>query len=56
MTYEEFISDVVKVVEAVGAAIMVVGGFVVLVVYGLAVVRPQTRTGAYQRLRQTLAG
>ena len=32
MSYDEFISDVVRVVEAVGAAIMVVGGLWALVV------------------------
>jgi len=54
VSYDEFISDVVRVVEAVGAAIMVVGGFVALVVYAAAAVRPSTRPGSYERLRQSL--
>ena len=33
MSYEETISDAVKVVEAVGASIMVFGGLVVFLVY-----------------------
>jgi uncharacterized membrane protein len=54
MTYDEFISDVVKVVEGVGAAIMVIGGLVALVAYLVAVARPPTRTDAYRRLRRSL--
>ncbi len=55
MSYEEIINDLVRVVEAAGATIMVVGGFVALVVFAHAVARPQTRRGAYERLRGTLA-
>lgn len=33
MTYDNLINDIVKVVEAVGAAIMVVGGFWALAIY-----------------------
>ena len=54
MTYDEFISDVVKVVEGVGAAIMVVGGLVAFGVYLVAVSRPATRGAAYVQLRQSL--
>ena len=54
VTYTEFISDVVRVVEAVGAAIMVVGGLVALGAYLVAVSRPATRQAAYAQLRQTL--
>jgi uncharacterized membrane protein len=54
VTYDEFISDVVKVVEATGAAILVFGGLWVLLEYGIASARTETRTGAYQRLRQSL--
>jgi uncharacterized membrane protein len=54
VTYDEFISDVVKVVEAVGAAIMVIGGLFALVVYAVSVARPATRSSAYQALRQSL--
>lgn len=54
MSYEEFISDVVKVVEAVGAAIMIAGGLYAAIAYLLAIARPSTRTGAYKRVRRTL--
>ena len=53
-SYEDVISDVVKGVEAVGAAIMVGGGVIALVVYLVAVSRPETRGGAYRRLRRSL--
>ena len=54
MTYEDFISNVVKVVEATGAAILVIGGLWALVGYLAASLRPASRAGAYQRLRQSL--
>jgi len=54
MSYDEFISDVVKVVEGLGAAIMVLGGLAALVVYLVAVSRPEARDGAYERLRHNL--
>jgi uncharacterized membrane protein len=54
VTYEELISDVVKVVEAVGALIMVAGGLWALVDYAVANLRPATRAGAYRQLRQNL--
>lgn len=54
MTYDEIISDVVKVVEAVGATIMVVGGLVALLGYVAAAARPADRAGAYQKLRRNL--
>jgi uncharacterized membrane protein len=54
MSYEEFISDVVKWVEALGAAIMVVGGLGALVVAAVAVARPETRGDAYKQLRRNL--
>ena len=55
MTYDELIEDLVRGVEAVGAAIMVAGGAAALAVYLLAIARPDTRHGAYQRLRGSLA-
>ena len=55
MSYDEFISDVVRVVEALGAAIMVVGGLVALVVYVVSVTHEATRHTAYQQLRESLA-
>ena len=54
MSYDEFISDVVKVVEAFGAAIMVLGGLGALVWAAVRVVRPETRGGAYVELRRNL--
>jgi uncharacterized membrane protein len=54
VSYDEFISDVVKVVEALGAAIMVLGGLAALVGYVVAVSRPEARDAAYERLRQSL--
>ncbi len=54
MSYEAFISDVVRVVEAVGAAIMVLGGLWAFLVYLSVVAHPGTRDRAYQQLRQNL--
>jgi uncharacterized membrane protein len=54
VTYEELVSDVVKVVEAIGTAIMVAGGLIALVGYVVGVARPPTRGAAYPRLRQNL--
>ena len=52
--FEEVVGHVVKVVEAVGAAIMVLGGLWVLGVYVVAIRNPSTRAGAYERLRRGL--
>jgi uncharacterized membrane protein len=41
-------------VEVIGAAIMVLGFLGALVVYLIAVARPDTRPGAYERMRQSL--
>ena len=54
MSYDAFISGAVRVVEVVGAAIMIFGGLAALVVFVVAVTRPATRPGAYKRLRQNL--
>jgi uncharacterized membrane protein len=54
MTYDEFISDVVRVVEATGAAIMIVGALWALVRYGLSATRPTSRRDAYPLLRQRI--
>jgi uncharacterized membrane protein len=54
MTYDQFISDVVKGVEAVGAAIMIVGGLWALVHFAIATARPEDRAGAYVELRRRL--
>jgi uncharacterized membrane protein len=54
MSYEETISDVVKVVEAVGAGIMVLGGLGAFIVFLSRPLRSAATTGAYARLRRDL--
>jgi uncharacterized membrane protein len=54
VTYDEFISDVVRVVEATGAAIMVLGGLWALGAYAVTAARRQGAGDAYQQLRQNL--
>jgi len=54
MTYDQFISDVVQAVEAIGAGIMIVGGLWALIDYAVSVVRSDTRQDAYRQLRQRL--
>jgi uncharacterized membrane protein len=58
MTYDQFISDVVKGVEATGAAIMVVGGVWALASFAVATAVPRAKrtggTDAYPQLRQRL--
>src|SRR3954469_9694451 len=55
MTYEETISHVVRVVEAVGAGIMVFGGLGAFVVFMRRASRAQTAPGAYPGLRRDLS-
>jgi uncharacterized membrane protein len=55
VTYEETISDVVKVVEAVGAGIMIFGGLGAFVVFTLRTRRADTLQGAYPALRRDLS-
>lgn len=54
MSYEDFISHVVKVVEALGAAIMVLGAVGAFVYYGRDLLRPLDRGTAYTKLRGRL--
>jgi uncharacterized membrane protein len=54
VTYEQTISDVVKVVEAVGAGIMVLGGLGAFVVFTLRARRADTLQGSYPALRRDL--
>jgi uncharacterized membrane protein len=54
MSYEETVHDVVKVVEAVGASIMVFGGLVVFAVYVPRMLSPAKRPGSYEALRRQL--
>jgi uncharacterized membrane protein len=55
LSYEETIEDVVKVVEAVGAAIMVFGGLVAFVAFAARARRTETLHGAYPALRRDLS-
>jgi len=54
VTYDQFISDAVRIVEAVGAAIMILGGLWALLAYAYSVVQPVGRGDAYAILRQRL--
>ena len=54
MTYDEFISDVVRVVETLGAAIMVIGGIGALLAAAVAVIREDPHRRAYNDLRRNL--
>jgi uncharacterized membrane protein len=54
MSYEETISQVVRVVEAGGAAIMVLGGLGTLAQFAHRVARARTAKGAYEALRRNL--
>ena len=54
MEFDELISASVRIVEALGAAIMVVGGLLFLFVGVIDAAREQTRAGAYEKLRQRL--
>jgi uncharacterized membrane protein len=54
VTYDEFISDVVKVVEGVGAAILVFGGLWALIAYVVAAASGRARPAAYSQLRRNL--
>ncbi len=54
MSYEHAISEIVKVVEGVGAGIMVIGGFGSFVVFASRVRHPDQAQGAYDELRRNL--
>jgi uncharacterized membrane protein len=54
VSYEETISDVVRVVESFGAAIMVLGGLAAFVVFALRAMRAETVGEAYPELRRSL--
>ncbi len=54
MDYEQTIEHVVRVVEAVGAAIMVVGGLIALAASVPPLLRATDRNGAYKQLRRNL--
>ena len=54
MSYEAVISDVVRVVEGIGTAIMVVGGLGAFVLWLPRALRAETRPGSYDALRRDL--
>ena len=54
MEYDNAISDVVRVVEAVGAGIMVVGGLGAFVIFIAQAAQPERRAGSYKDLRRNL--
>jgi uncharacterized membrane protein len=54
MEYDNAISDVVRVVEAVGAGIMVVGGLGAFVIFIARAAQPERRAGSYKDLRRNL--
>jgi uncharacterized membrane protein len=54
MSYEQAISEVVKVVEVVGSGIMVLGGLGAFVVFASHALRTQTAPGSYNELRRNL--
>jgi uncharacterized membrane protein len=54
MSYEQAISQVVKVVEVVGAGIMVLGGLGAFVVFASLALRAHTAQGSYDELRRNL--
>ena len=54
MSYEHTISEIVKVVEAAGAGIMVVGGLGSFMVFVPRALHPNTAKGSYDELRRNL--
>jgi len=54
VTYEQWISDVVKVVETVGSGIMVIGGLGAFLVFVRDAATDARRAGSYERLRRNL--
>jgi uncharacterized membrane protein len=54
MSYEQVISQVVKVVESVGAGIMVLGGLGAFLVFASRARRAHTAHGSYDALRRNL--
>ena len=54
LTYDEVISNIAKVVEAIGALIMVIGGLWAFLNFGIQTLYPDSRRGAYKRLRRQL--
>jgi hypothetical protein len=55
VTYEQWITEVVKVVETVGTGIMVIGGLGAFVAFLRDAATDARRAGSYERLRRNLA-
>jgi len=54
VSFNQDVSDTVKVVEATGVAILVVGGLAALIQFVASTLTPDRRAGSYQQLRQNL--
>jgi uncharacterized membrane protein len=54
VSFDHIVSDVVQAVEAVGAAIMIVGGSWALIDYVASIAHGSGRTDAYKQLRRRL--
>jgi uncharacterized membrane protein len=54
MEFESTVSDVVRVVEAVGAMIMIVGGLGAFLVFLMRIRKPERRPDSYPELRRNL--
>jgi len=54
MTFEQFVSTLVQVIEGVGAGIMVLGGMAAFIAAVPMALRADTRAGAYRGLRRNL--
>lgn len=54
MTYEHTISDVVKVIEVIGASIMIIGGLFAFLDCGIKSLQQEHRKSAYDQLRRRL--
>ncbi len=54
MDYKSTVSDIVRVVEALGAGIMLVGGFWSFLTFLVRASRPELRPGSYEELRRNL--
>ena len=54
MEYGSTVHDIVRVVEAVGAGIMILGGLGAFIVFLERVAKPERRPGSYPELRRNL--
>ena len=54
MEYKSTVSDIVRVVEAFGAGIILVGGFGAFLIFLVRVSHPEGRPGSYEELRRNL--